>query len=96
MGPSRHEPGAGGGIFSEQRADNFGYGIAFIGDAEENFHRPGVILPEPALQRIAGGGVAAFERLENGDRGRKIFRRDFPVQRKLARGQPLPERESAT
>ena len=70
--------------------------IPGIGDAEQNLNRAGVILIKPALERFGGGGVAAFERFEQGDGGGKGKIGDAPVQRKTPGGEPLPEREGKT
>ena len=69
--------------------------IVSVRDAEEDLHRAGIILPEPALERFGGGLVAALERFEQGDGRRKISSGSAPVQREPAGGQPLPERERA-
>ena len=55
------------GIFFDEFADDFANRITGVGDAEQNLNLAGVILIEPALERFGGGGVAAFERFEQGD-----------------------------
>jgi hypothetical protein len=53
-------------------------------------------LIEPALERFGRGGVAAFERFEQGDGRGKRQIRGAPVQWKTPGGEPLPEREGKT
>ena len=80
-------------IFGNGVADNFASGIIGIRDTEEDLRLAGIILAEPALERFGGSDVAAFERLEKGNRRREIGFGSTPVQRESARGEPLPERE---
>ena len=84
------------GNFFNQLTDDPANRIVGVRDTEEDLHRAGIILVEPALQRGGGGVIAAFERFEQGDgRGKGRFV-DAPVQRKPHGGEPLPENEGET
>ena len=74
-------------------ADNGAGRVAGVGDAEKDLDRAGVILAEPALERCGGGGVAAFERFEQGDGRGKGRIGDAPVEGKPPGGEPLPKQQ---
>jgi hypothetical protein len=80
-------------IFLKKVFDDFADEIAGVGDAEEDLGLAGVILVEPALERFGGGGVAAFERFEDGNGGREICFGNPLVQREFLRGEKLPEQQ---
>jgi len=86
----------GARIFLEEVFNDFADGIAGVGDAEEDLGLAGIILVEPALERFGGGRVAAFERFEDGNGGRKIRFGNPSVERELLRGEKLPEQQRET
>jgi hypothetical protein len=80
-------------VFGDDFLNDFANGIIGVRDAEEDLRLAGIILVEPVLERFGGGGVAAFERFEQGDCRCKIGFGSALMQRESARGEPLPERE---
>ena len=90
------QPGWATRVLRHEPADDFADGVGSIRDAKEDFPRAAIGLCEPALKRGSGGGVASFERLQDGNRRGKAAGERFCMQWESLRGEPLPEQEKTT
>src|SRR3989442_1044344 len=61
--------------------------------AEEDLHRSGVILRQPAFQALTGRGIGVLERLEQSHRGLVTLIADALMQRETYGDDELPERQ---
>ena len=66
------ELGVAGRELLQELADDPANRVVGCRHAEEDLHRAGVLLREPASQAVLRGRVAPFERLEQGDGGLRV------------------------
>jgi len=87
-----HQFRVAAGMIRDQLAKQRAHRIIRRGHAEEKLDASRISQHEPALETVAGGGVGAILRLENGDRRGESGSADPRVQRESPADDPLPER----